>query len=85
MMRMEPTISGEHKTMLAIETLHAAVVMLVVSAATIIYIVTPTVVPSDLLGFVYGGAITYAGGRAAQSRAALMRKSDPQGIERNGD
>lgn len=73
-------ISGEHKTMFAIEVLHAMVVTIVVIAATVVYLTLKKGLPSDLLGFVYGGAITYAGGRASQVRGVLQRKND-----RNGD
>ena len=71
-----PIISGEHRTMLAMEILHAIVVILVVIAATMIYFVNSKGLPSDLLGFVYGGAITYAGGRASAVRQALSRRTD---------
>lgn len=71
-------VTGAHKIMLATEILHASVVMLVVACASAIYVWKSNGFPSDLLGFVYGGAITYAGGRAAQSRAALLRYTDTQ-------
>lgn len=75
-MKESPTVSGEHKAMMIMEIFHGLVVLAVIIAATTVYIVYPTTLPSDLLGFVYGGAIAYAGGRASQVRQALVRKGD---------
>lgn len=66
----------EHQTMLSIERLHAGVVVFVTTCATLVYIYRPSGFPQDLLGFVYGGALTYVGGRAGSVRSALVRRSD---------
>jgi hypothetical protein len=71
-----PTISGQHRAMLAIEFLHAAVVLTVVIAVTIVYVIHAAGFPQDLLGFVYSAAIGYAGGRASSARGALVRAGD---------
>lgn len=77
-------MTKEHRAMLLIETLHAVVVVTVVIAATSVYIAQPSGFPQDLLGFVYGGAITYAGGRAAASRGVLQRRGDSNDTEGDG-
>jgi hypothetical protein len=71
-----PKISGSHKTVLIHETLQATIVMMVVCLATLLAVIKPAVVSSDLLSFVYGGALSYAGGRAAAARQALLRRGD---------
>lgn len=71
-----PKISGAHKTVLIHESLQAFIVILVVALATLLAVVKPAVVSSDLLSFVYGGALSYAGGRAAAARQALLRRGD---------
>lgn len=82
-----PMISGAHRSVLIHECLQAGIVFTVIAAATILAVVKPAVVSSDLLSFVYGGAISYAGGRAASARQALMRRGDkdyPNGNDANG-
>lgn len=76
MTRDTPKISGAHKTILIHEVLQAAIVILVVITATLLAAYKPQVVSSDLLSFVYGGALSYAGGRAAAARQALTRRGD---------
>lgn len=67
---------GAARYVLITEILHATVVVIVVVTATVVYLINPTGVPSDLLGFVYGGAISYAGVRAGQARQAMVRSTD---------
>lgn len=74
-----PKISGAHKTVLLHEVLQAMIVLVVVIASTLLSVIKPQVISSDLLSFVYGGALSYAGGRAAASRASLTRRADQGG------
>lgn len=83
MMVNSPKVSGAHKTVLLHEVLQAVIVLTVVTASTLLSVIKPQVISSDLLSFVYGGALSYAGGRAAASRASLTRRSDPDKLSRS--
>jgi hypothetical protein len=69
-------ITGAHRSVLYHEMIQAAIVTLVVLCATILVLIVPTQISSDLLSFVFGGAISYAGGRASSARQALQRQGD---------
>lgn len=66
-------INGEHRSMLLLEAMHGVIVVLVVVCVTLLKFVSRGVISSELVSFVYGGAISYAGGRAASVRGALTR------------
>lgn len=56
-------ITGDSKTQLVSDALHAFVVLIVVVCVT--YLASANVgLPQDVIGTVYGGAIGYAAGRA---------------------
>lgn len=61
----EPWISGDHKTQLLSDLLHALVVVIVVVATTLLALLHAGI-PEDITGTVFGGAIGYAAGRAGQ-------------------
>lgn len=71
-----PEITGQHKTALIHELINGLIVLAVVAAATTVDLVSGQNLPQDLLGFVYGGAITYAGGRVNSIRTLATRVSD---------
>ena len=64
MMLRSPQISGSHKTQLLSDLIHAAVVLVVVIAASTLAAFDGKNLPPDVLGTVFGGAIGYAAGRA---------------------
>lgn len=77
----ESSITGQHKTALIHELINGLIVLAVVAAATIVDLISAGNLPQDLLGFVYGGAITYAGGRASTLRTVSTRATDANGSQ----
>src|SRR5438270_768987 len=68
-----PKISGSHKTVLLHEVLQAIIVLTVVMASTVLSVIKPQVISSDLPSFVYGGALPSPARKAPQPRHAPAR------------
>lgn len=69
-------LSADHRAVLAHELMHGSIVLIVTMCASVIYLVQPAGIPSDLLGFVFGGALQYAGTAASRARSPLNRRGD---------
>lgn len=72
---MEPSaldrrVPPELRAEIILEIIHAAVVVIVVFATTILAYFAIGTIPSDTVGVVYGAAIGYASGRAGPPRTA---------------
>lgn len=76
MMTIETTaISGDHKTQLISDGLHAFVVVFVVICTTLLACLNIGL-PQDVIGTVFGGAIGYAAGRAGSIARSRVNRAD---------